>query len=165
MDEYLELAKLTINAHGKSFKRFLLSSEDAISYVAQFMMYADLKWKPGAGSSQNTWRIQHGIHGIQIFLHRAKKNKRHLHILPEEEHKVELDNQLDTIIHEEEKETMWELLDQIPLTEKERRVLIYKMDGGSLTQLAKQDGVSKQSVSQLYRKAIKKVENFGRTRT
>lgn len=68
--EYIDIAKKVISKHGVSQ---MLKDEDAISYVASFMMKYDERYNPAIGSIEG-YRSKNGQYGIKKWLLR-KKNK------------------------------------------------------------------------------------------
>lgn len=157
------MAELTINSFGNQYAKFLLESEDAISYVAYCMMVADLKWNPDGGMTQKSWRIQHGRYGIQKFIkqlrNKTKKNKEHATMDLIEWGGASYENAVEPLLRNENMERFEKDLDSYGLTAREKQVLLDRIDGRSLTDMAKELSVTRQAVSQNYRKAIEKVRN------
>lgn len=65
--EYLNTAKKLI---GKWGHPAMLKSDDAIGYVAGYIMQADVTFDNNAGTKRSTWRLIRGKYGIRNYINR-----------------------------------------------------------------------------------------------
>lgn len=154
------MAEQTIKKFGKEYRNYLLSSEDGISYVAHYIMTADLKWDSSAAMSRKSWRIQHGRYGIAKFLEQARRTNKYANCPSElPEFKKNSESAIDSIIKQENQEKFLEEFNKLGLSEREKFVITEKLSGRTLVSIATDFNISKQAVWQIYQRAIQKVKN------
>ncbi len=77
LDEYIEIAHKCIHyaVYDKILARELIASEDAISYIANYMMMADWRYNDTGHKQQKNFRFQAGIYGIMVYIRSATNGK------------------------------------------------------------------------------------------
>lgn len=75
--KYIKIAKKIVNYFASSeVAREILHDEDAISFIAEHIMYADWRWTPKRGRTQRAYRNQCGIWAIKVYIStKNRKNK------------------------------------------------------------------------------------------
>lgn len=175
LNEYYDIAKRCIGAFaGPSSANSMLKNEDAISFVAEHLMYGSANWNPDRGRTLRSYLNQCAIWSIQrwfFLLKRAKKHdafslnkklhcdsdKRTLYLYETiaDEKAVSPDEALFSM---EECETIHKVLKTASLTPRQQQCveLVY-IENYSGVDAAKKLGVSRQAVDYNLHQAISKI--------
>lgn len=163
---YLNLAEATIKRYGGKYKKFLVNSEDAIAYVAMYIMMADLKFIEGKGMSKKSWRIAQALYGISNYLTRTTKSKKSGFTSFEGEEYVSYKTPESELMGEEQNDKTIEMLFKSGLKEREAQVVKMRIwDNMTLNEIGKEYGISKQMTGMIYNRAIKKLEKLWNAKT
>lgn len=183
MVEYIEIAQKAIKAFsdkicpGISYQ--MSQSEDAISDVAQAIMWGDWKYDPNRkgqisnlSKTQYSYRNQCAIWGIQTYLKKRLKRKTvYLNNLVQDQEMDltnllvdERQNEPITQLLDQEKEdlksqTIRDIFDSKLLTQEQKdKVRLYYLEGYSLAKVGKKYGVTREAIRQTLKSCIKKLQ-------
>ena len=183
-EKYLTIAKKAIKSFCPKIRPGLdtemLRSDDAISNVATAIMIADWRWNPnhkgpsGRVKTKYSYRNQCAIWAIKAYVKRQGSHTRVMSledIVPgcdrlyfkdtvEDENR---DCQPDTkMLVDETKMVIKNVLLDEDLSEVQRDFLrLYYMEGVTLTEIGKRNGISREAVRQTILRAISKARNKG----
>lgn len=173
LDEYTSLAKKTISAYGNTVRPGLseemLRNDDAIANIAHAIMMAD--WVFDGRGSIHGFRKQRTLWALQAYVGRStRKNKNKMLSLDNtltQETGTFAENVVDTSETPEETVSRKEVAEKIRRSLKNAAIseLAYKyivmhyFQGKSMTSIAKERGVSKQSVHDLITRSITEIKN------
>ena len=175
--DYLGHAKRMIVyfTHG-SLSKQMLSSEDAISNVATAIMLADWTWdesyigKTGKKCTKHTYRNLRGLWAIKSYLVRQKrKNKNKIDSINKniDEDGTQLSSILQgdseppikAILKSELREILEDVISCGIITQQQEKYLrSYYFDSMSYSEIARENGVSRQAVHDSVSRAIKSLE-------
>lgn len=174
LSEYLDYAKRCISAFAPSDEvQNMLRDEDAISYVAEHLMYAKQRWKKDGGRTVKSYLNQSAIWCIpRWFIIRNRNRNLSLDFILEEHNPskrnsdyhqlVEDKNQLppdEYLMKKEEKEKFNKLIERSQLGESQKKYFYEVYDNGtSISDAAKTFGVTRQAVSFSLKLAIDKIK-------
>lgn len=156
--EYLQTAEKLLR------RKSLKISDEAVGYVATYLMRADTSYKPTIGTREG-WRIYYGHFGVLNWIRKAG-NKSECS-LDYEDHKGKSYNLMDLIPDNQPSvpnqvhyKNFWEDVERVRLTLKERNALNHRyLEDLTLEETGKKMGVSRQRVSQLLNKAHEKIKH------
>lgn len=188
LDFYVTLAQKTISKFGKNFSSSLakemLSSEDAISNVANAIMMADWRWdkdrkgETGQQKTKYSYRNQCALWAIQSYVTRKKKNtKRKLVEIYHDNNDKELSlldvvsdktsSPVDNLIEQENKENIKKYLETILsesfglISEKQAKYIkLYYFENLTFSDIGKKFNVTREAVRQGIKKALEKIRNI-----
>lgn len=188
LDFYLNLAQKTISKFGKNFSsniaKEMLSSEDAISNVANAIMMADWRWdkdrrgETGQQKTKYSYRNQCAIWAIQSYVTRKKKkSKKKLVEVYHDNKDKELSLldivsdgvalPIDTIIDNEQKSDLKKYFETILsesfglISEKQAQYIkLYYFDNLTFSDIGKKFNVTREAVRQGIKKALEKIRNI-----
>lgn len=173
LNEYYDIARRCIGAFASpSSANEMLRNEDAISFVAEHLMYGSAGWKPEKGRTLRSYLNQCAIWSIKRWFFFSKRAKKHS-ALSLSSKMDESDDRRSLSLHEtiaddkavspelslfnqEEAETIHNILNTAALTPQQQKCieLVY-IENHSGADAAKKLGVSRQAVDQSLRKAVK----------
>lgn len=167
--DYYKVAKRCIGyfAHG-NLARSMLRSEDAISFVAEHLVYASYRWENGRGRTLNSYLNQCALWSIQRWV---KMNTKQSHVSLSQEHyqdgrmsnEATIDSLVDTpekiILRDEQRAKIIKLIDNAGLTDKQRNCmkLVYE-EGKKPADVARSLGISPQAVQQHTKRGVEKLK-------
>lgn len=155
LQEYLNLASITIKAHGGKFAIKLLNSEDAISHIAYALMLADLKWKPNKGMSKNSWRISQGIFAISKYLKRLNKMKKEPENMAVKHMPPQISDPLEELMELEEQNAVLHSLDKSGLKPMEYEIIKMRLwENMTFKQIGQHYKITKQGAQVRFNTAI-----------
>lgn len=169
LDDYLEISKRCISAFASGTVRSsMLNSEDAISFIAEHLMYASCRWDAELGRTLRSYLNQCAIWAIRRWILLSKKANEfscmslNAEIYDEQEplYSVISDEAIqpvDELCRKEETDAIRKIMDS-ELTDRQRECieLIY-IQGVSGAEAARQLGISRQAVEQCTTKGIAKI--------
>ncbi len=168
--DYYRVAKRCIAyfANG-GLARTMLRNEDAISFVAEHLVYASYRWEEGRGRTLNSYLNQCALWSIQRWLKMSKRQRTHIS-LSEENYKqgsmsreATIDSLVDSpeqaILDSENRAKITRLIDNAGLTDKQRNCirLIYQ-EGEKPSDVARSLGISRQAVQQHTKHGVEKIK-------
>ena len=173
LSDYYEIARRCIGAFASgTMARSMLRNEDAISFVAEHLMYATCRWNSEAGRTLHSYINQCAIWSIQRWILLNKKSS--LHRMASLNNDNDGDNQplyatipdesttqpLDELCYYETTDMIRKIMDT-ELTHRQRECieLIY-IHGVSGADAARKLGVSRQAVEQCTTKGITKLRTI-----
>ena len=170
MQEYLDIAKRCI-AHfaNRDLKMQMLRSEDAISFVAEHLMYATCRWAAEKGRTLRSYHNQCAIWAIQNWMSRLVKTREVLSVnkeLNQGESVVQLYEILEDprntsfleTKNEEDRSQISSIIEKSSLSDIERRCIVSKfLDHMSVKEIAKDISKTDKFVYNIIDKAIKKL--------
>ncbi len=163
LDEYLRMAERCIGyfCWDASLRQDMLSSEDAISYVAHHLMKADWTYDASRGTTPRAHRNGRAQKAIKNYLTagRSRKNRRHVP-LTAVQHGVAAKSQDEQSYVEQESSTkkISFLLENSGLTPREKdHVTETYLRGSGFQELATERGCSRQSIEQSVLSALHKM--------
>ena len=162
LDWYIKQAEGIICKYG--YKSMLYDFEN-IGIVANYMMVADQTYDESKGASKKTWRIKRGIFALRRIWRdsKLKKNKKHvsLHTPIPELGGRELYSTLESKTKSREFKNVDEWVNHKSLNEKQKKYLrLYYIDEINMSKIAKIEGVSRQAVHFVVKKAIEAIKNY-----
>lgn len=168
LDDYYEVARRCISAFASgSVRNSMLRSEDALSFVAEHLMYASCRWEADGGKTLYSYLNQCAIWAIRRWILISKNAmKNHCVSLNQSyEDQDELysvisdgtDQPVDELCRKEEQEAIRRIMDS-ELTDRQRECieLIY-IQGFSGADTARELGISRQAVEQCTTKGLTKI--------
>ena len=188
LDFYINLAQKTISKFGKNFSsniaKEMLSSEDAISNVANAIMMADWRWdkdrkgETGQQKTKYSYRNQCAIWAIQSYVTRKKKKSRKKLVEVYHDNKDKelylLDivsdgsvSPIDSIIDSEQQANLKQYFETILsesfglISEKQAQYIkLYYFDNMTFSDIGKKFNVTREAVRQGIKKALEKIRNI-----
>jgi RNA polymerase sigma factor (sigma-70 family) len=161
--EYLTIARKTIRAftHGK-VSETMLKSDDAISNVATAIMLADWRWEPNKGKTKYSYRNQCAIWAIKAYMQRAFLPKTTISFNSSDSDCVD---GMASMIQDKTNDKAGEVndilencLNQGVISNKQFKYIKgYYLDSKTYQEIADEVGVSRQSVEQLIKSGIKRL--------
>ena len=163
LEEYLLGAKKILNIYGYPCHK---KDDDAISFVAYYMMKADQTWD-GVSSSKTTWRFNQARYAILKLRAKYRKQKKHISLNKVISEKAGRSIILSDVIADQKTKAKdsFELAEVMNLIEQKLSdrqkecVLMYYVDGLNLEEVGKKLGITKQAVSLNIKKSIEKIKN------
>ena len=189
LDFYIKLAQKTISKLGRNFfsglSKEMLSSEDAIAFVANAIMMGDWRWKDNKDNSEikhknlYSYRNQCAIWAMKTYITK-KYNKKNIaknselsissshdedmklsDILPDQKQEMPL----NILIDKENKILFEELLDKLfnsnIITDKQKeQIRMYYLEDYTLDKIGKHYNVTREAIRQSIKSAIAKIRSF-----
>lgn len=165
LDEYLKIAGKMIcyyctkvNPKCRDLQKVLLESEDAISCVAEEMMFADWRYNENKKKSRKHYRYLCGIYGVIHYLRTvgSKKNIQHSPIIYDI-----VDETKDLIDKEDNLKKINFLLNNSKLTQKQMFCIKeYFLNHRTYADIGKELGVERQDISIHVSHALKKMKRL-----
>lgn len=175
MEEYINIAKKCISMFGgSSMSSKMIRDEDAISHVAEHVMWGHMRWSENGGRTLRSYLNQCAIWAIKVWktkIYKSEKNKLmslNHQITNGEGHSAE---QIDLISDKKAKTPFEEaflkpekeaekIIKNNKLTKLQQNCLEQRyMDNKKLQQIADSLGVSRQAVNQHIKKGIQKLRS------
>jgi RNA polymerase sigma factor (sigma-70 family) len=160
LSEYLLGARKILNIYGFSHHK---NDEDAISFVAYYMMKADQTWD-GVSSSKSTWRFNQARYAIFKLKAKHKKQKKILSLDKKINTKSTRGVCLHNIIPSPQKINI--CIDEILTIAKNRLsdtqyqcIFMRYVNDMKLHQISNKLGITKQAVDSSIQKALEKIRN------
>ena len=169
LDDYYEVARRCISAFASGTVRSsMLKSEDAMSFVAEHLMYASCRWEAEGGRTLHSYLNQCAIWAIRRWILISKNAMKHSCVSLNQDNNDE-QNQLyniisdgseqpvDELCRKEEEAAIRSIMDS-ELTDRQRECieLIY-IQGFSGADAARKLGISRQAVEQCTTKGLTKI--------
>jgi len=173
VSKYRDIAKKCISLFsGPSFSQNMIRDEDAISHVAEHIMWGHMRWKDGAGRTLKSYLNQCGIWAIQSWKTKiynssklkisslntaigndGEKQASHQDLISDKKSKEPFD-----ILFNNSKDKAQKIIGAKFLTSLQKRCLSSRyIDGKKLVEIADELGVTRQAVNQHIKKAINKL--------
>mgnify|MGYP003136584864 FL=1 len=173
VSKYRDIAKKCISLFsGPSFSQNMIRDEDAISHVAEHIMWGHMRWKDGAGRTLKSYLNQCGIWAIQSWKTKiynssklkisslntaigndGEKQTSHQDLISDKKSKEPFD-----ILFNNSKDKAQKIIAAKFLTSLQKRCLSSRyIDGKKLVEIADELGVTRQAVNQHIKKAINKL--------
>ena len=170
LQEYLDIAARCI-AHfaNRDLKSQMLKSEDAISFVAEHLMYATCRWSPERGRTLRSYHNQCAIWAIQNWMSRLVKTREVLSInkeLNQDESVVQLyeiledprDSSFADTKNDEDRSEIMSIIDKSSLSSMEKRCLVGKfLEHMSVKEISEDINKTDKFVYNIIDRAIKKL--------
>lgn len=172
LNDYYEIARRCIAAFAfGSIRNMMIKSEDAVSFVAEHLMYATCRWDKERGRTFHSYLNYCSICAIKRWALMSRRASC--------QHDVSLnasfdenssdfystmtdntDTPVDKLCHDEETASIRKIMDE-ELTEKQRNCIemIY-INGCSGADVARALGISRQAVDQCTRKGLTKIRTI-----
>ncbi len=173
LQEYYNVAKRCIGVFAAGqLAQSMLRDEDAISFVAEHLMYASYRWKESGGRTINSYLNQCAIWSIQrwvVLIKRATKYPTlslNVSLHPEERtqrHEMISDISIESpdkiMASQEQADNLTDVINNAGLTERQRHCLeaVY-IQGQKKSEVARNLGVSRQAVDQCLTKGVTKIK-------
>ena len=174
LDEYYKVAKRCIGAFAAgSMAQSMLQNEDAISFVAEHLMYAGYRWNESGGRTVNSYLNQCAIWSIKRWIVLTKKASEKacmsLHLDSAHGSKPQmLYSKIadvttippdEILMNQETTEGLTHVIDDAGLTERQRHCLeVVYVQGQKPSEVARDLGISRQAVDQCLTKGIHKIK-------
>lgn len=162
LDEYLTGASKLLSLYGYNCHK---KDEDAISFVASYMMKADQTWD-GHSSSRDTWRFNQARFAIMKLKTKYRNRKKLVSLNTVINHKGNRDVILSDVIEDRNNYETIENFNEIMyrakqnLSSKQFECLsLHYVDGMTLDKIGDKLGITKQAVSLHIIKAVQKLKN------
>ena len=173
LDEYRNIAKRCISlfSDGPSSYR-MINNEDAISHVAEHIMWGHIRWREDGGRTLKSYLNQCAIWAIKVWKTKIyqldkKKTLSLNHVVSgdsgseSEQYKMIADKKTKTpeeILFDNKKKEAKDLISNKSLTKLQNKCLELRyLDGKKLQEIADEMGVSKQAINQHIKKAVNKL--------
>jgi RNA polymerase sigma factor (sigma-70 family) len=170
LDEYLSIAQKCI-AHfaNRDLRTQMLKSEDAISFVAEHLMFATCRWSPQRGRTLRSYHNQCAIWAIQNWVSRLAKTKDILSIhkdLNDDESSLQLyeiledkrDLSFSDTKHREKREEIRLIIDKSKLSQVEKACLVKRfLDHMEVKEISKDISKGEKFVYSIIDRAVKKL--------
>jgi len=162
LDWYTKQAQGVICKYG--YKSMLYDFEN-IGIVANYMMVADQTYDESKGATRQTWRIKRGIYAIRRIWRdsKLKKNKKLISLstpIPGYGDR-DLSSTLENKSKSRDFKNVNEWVNHKSLNEKQKKYLkMYYIDEINMSKIAKREGVSRQAVHFVIKKAIESIKNY-----
>lgn len=173
LGEYREIAKKCISLFsGSTGSSFMIKNEDAISHVAEHIMWGHARWREDGGRTLKSYLNQCAIWAIKVWktkaYHSDKKISMSLnHTISNnngsesEQYKLIADKKSKTpedIIFNNPSKEAKSMIKECSLTKLQNKcVSLRYIEGKKLQEIADEMGVSKQAVNQHIKKAVNKL--------
>jgi RNA polymerase sigma factor (sigma-70 family) len=172
LDDYYEVAQRTIGAFASApLASSMLRNEDAISFVAEHLMYGAHRWSETGGRSVNAYLNQCAIWAIYRWIALSKKanaesvvslnrsrgpdSRRQLYEMTTDERAAAPE---DDMVALEQSDTIASLLENAGLTERQKHCIeVVYVQGKKPSDVARDLGITRQAVDQCLTKGIKKI--------
>lgn len=174
LDDYYDVAQRCIGAFAAgSMAQSMLRNEDAISFVAEHLMYAAYRWTESGGRTVNSYLNQCAIWSIHRWIVLTKRaSKKSLASLNADNCPTADTKQLYTMVADDKTQTPAEVLmdqeqtdglahviDDAGLTDRQRHCLeVVYVQGQKPAEVARDLGISRQAVDQCLTKGIRKIQ-------
>lgn len=163
---YLQLAEVTIKTHGNKYSSVLSKSEDAINFISNSLILADLKWKPNKRMTLKSWRISQGIFAISKYVKRLRRINKNSINTNEYYGAIDHHTPIDSLLDQEQQDVVLYSLNNSGLKPMESEVIKMRLwDNLTFKQIAEHYKITKQAAQMRYGKAIKKLDNIWNTKT
>ena len=175
LDKYREIAKKCISLFsGANCSVFMIKNEDAISHVAEHIMWGHARWKEDGGRTLKSYLNQCAIWAIKVWKTKVYKSDSKSclslnHTIcnnngsESEQYKLVEDKKSKTpqeIIFNNPSNEAISIINKCSLTKLQNKcVSLRYIEGKKLQEIADEIGVSKQAVNQHIKKAINKLRN------
>ena len=175
MNDYRNLAKRCISLFAGGVSSKMIKDEDAISHVAEHIMWGHLRWKEDGGRAIKSYLNQCAIWAIKIWQTKMYQTEKMgimslNHVLSNgsddgvEQHEIIPDTSAlepSEIICEDMKIKIKSIFSNKKLTLLQKKCLKERyIEGKKLQQIADSLGVTRQSVNQHIKKAINKLKDY-----
>jgi len=173
LDKYRDIAKKCISLFsGASCSVFMIKNEDAISHVAEHIMWGHARWREDGGRTLKSYLNQCAIWAIKVWKTKAYKSDSKSclslnHTIynnngsESEQYKLVEDKKSKTpqeIIFNNPSNEAVSIIKKCSLTNLQNKcVSLRYIEGKKLQEIADEIGVSKQAVNQHIKKAINKL--------
>jgi len=174
LDDYYEIARRCIGAFASgSVRHNMFKNEDAISFVAEHLMYATCRWIPDGGRTFRSYLNQCSIWAIQRWILISKKaiatscksldvrygndedNQGRYAIIADD-----CDTPVDELCQREEQDAIRHIMDS-ELTDRQRECIeLMYIQGLSGADTARELGISRQAVEQCTSKGLTKIRTI-----
>lgn len=170
LDEYYRVAKRCICAFTSgSLAQTMLRNEDAMSFVAEHLMYGAHRWNESGGRTLHCYLNQCAIWSINRWILLTKKAQSTISlnetirsgrtqryaILPDES----LATPDDILLSKERTENLANVIDNAGLTERQQHCMeVIYVQGQTPSEVARELGISRQAVGQCLNKGIQKIQ-------
>lgn len=160
LQDYYNMAERCIGRFAsRSSVRYMLASEDAISFIAEYLMYAAYRWKKERGCSVKTYLNKCAIWGIYRWIEMWKRTPQ-LQSLNVEwgDRRTQYHETIAASNRTCGHGRILKILEKSGLTERQKYCLeaIY-VNGDTQKDIAVHFGVTRQAISQCVNTAIKKI--------
>jgi RNA polymerase sigma factor (sigma-70 family) len=162
LDEYLLGARKILNLYGYKCHK---NNDDAIAFVAYYMMKADQTWD-GTSSAKTTWRFNQARYAILKLKNKHKKQRRLVSLNKVINEKDNRKTFLSDIISDNKEKFDKDLFSEIiheahkHLSKRQLEcITMYYIDGLNLEETGQKLGITKQAVSLHVKNAIEKLKN------
>jgi len=169
LDDYYEVARRCIGAFATgSLAQAMLRDEDAVSFIAEHLMYGAHRWHADGGRTVNSYLNQCAIWSIQRWIALTKRTQKHAIVslnancpgTRAQRHELIADEKIlppDTIVSQQENSR--HLIDDYGLTDRQRHCLeVVYIQGQKPSDVARDLGISRQAVDQCINKGIQKIQ-------
>ena len=155
--DYLTIAKKCIGYFTKSYIAYrMLRDEDAISFVAEYIMIGAQKWQDGKGRTLHSFLNQYAWYGIHKWL-KMQSEQKHMQRFNHYDSYGHNNTPISILIQQEEHDILNEHLNK--LTDKESLCIReYFFGGQNMPQIAETLNVSRQAVEQNINRGLKKLK-------
>lgn len=174
LEDYTKIAMKCISSFCGTNSAKMIKDEDAISHVAEHIMWAHIRWKPDGGRTLRSYLNQCAIWSIKVWKTKAynedKKNIMSIDYNINSSNSADKDLSLSDYIQDKKTPKPFDILfnnnsDDVEkiinhkcLTKLQRKCLEQRyLEGKKLRQIAESLGVTRQAVNQHVKKAIKKL--------
>lgn len=173
MSFYIDMAKKCISIFaGPSFCKSMISDEDAISHVAEHIMWGHTRWDANRGRSLKSYLNQCGIWAIKVWQTKVYNNSNSNktlslnHVIDEENSSCELSNLIEDkkantphdSLYDNKALQALEFMNSDCLTPLQSMCLKSRyVEGKKLREIAESLSVTRQAVNQHIKKAISKL--------
>jgi len=172
LHDYYHVAQRCIGAFAIGpLAKSMLRNEDAISFVAEHLMYAAFRWDCSGGRTLRSYLNQCAIWSIMTWLTLVKKSNRYPIISINEDAYTDSRTKLYEIIQDknseipdqvimgqEQSDNLMNVIDDACLTERQQHCLdaVY-IQGQRPSEVARELGVSRQAVDQCLNNGVNKI--------
>lgn len=172
IDEYYEIAKRCILSHASPpLAQSMLKSEDALSFMAEHLMYAAFRWREGKGRTVNSYLNQCAIWAIKGWVRLSNRASQHSMLSINTESHPDSRTQMYELLEDENSEVpdvalmkieksnnISSVIDDAGLTERQRHCIeVVYVQGQRPSEVARDLGISRQAVDQCLHKGIDKI--------
>lgn len=155
MPEYITFARKLITQRASVFRNKFLRDDDAISYVAERMMWSDAKYNPDKGMKRSSNRYRYGRYAVKTLISKFKKRRQEIMEFSKFKSSLSLSNccqieqnKLDSEYCEDKQQVNF-LLNNSGLTPTEKKyVEEHYLNNTSVKKIAENNDISRQAVEQ-----------------
>jgi len=173
LDDYYQVAQRCIGAFASgSLAQSMLRNEDAISFVAEHLMYASCRWNETAGRTVHSYLNQCAIWAIKRWIKLSNKatqtevvslNADSCPGSRTQAYEIIADVNTQTpdeaLSDQEQSDALAKIVDNAGLTERQRHCLdVVYVKGQKPSDVARDLGISRQAVDQCLNKGIRKIQ-------